>query len=230
MTNRTRRLAVAATLLVALLVPAGAASAKGNGNGNGSGNGRATAPGQVRSGEARSGDVRGGEPGDDQADDDADTADEGTEDSQGGRPAVPPGQAKKAEAPDQGRGSRPEGTPASGALPPGWARAAERAATRPATLTGVVASASAGSITVTVKGGHPLFRLWALQNGTAGAAGTITVTLAPEAVVKLDDQVATLADLTAGDHVSIRGTFADGTLTAVRVNASTPDTTGAEPD
>jgi hypothetical protein len=33
-----------------------------------------------------------------------------------------------------------------------------------------------------------------------------------------------------GDHVSVRGTFADGTVTAGRVNAATPDATESEPE
>ena len=134
----------------------------------------------------------------------------------GNRPAVPPGLAKQAEA-----GSR--------TTPPGWARAAERAASRPATLTGTVASVADGTVTVTVKGGHPLFRLWARMNGTApDAPATIAVTLAADAVVKRDGAVVTLGELAVGDHVSIRGTFADGTVTAGRVNAASPDATDSE--
>jgi hypothetical protein len=211
MTNRTRRLAVATALLVALLVPAGSASAKAGGNGNG--NGRATAPGQVRAAEAR------GDLADDDADNEADDA------NGGGRPAVPPGLADKGERP----GNRPEATPATGAVPPGWARAAKRAETRPATLTGTVASEGTDSITVTVKGGHPLFRLWVRMQ--VDGPTTVTVELADGAVVKLDDAPATLGELTEGDHVSIRGTFVEGTVTATRVNASTPDDdTEAETD
>ena len=154
-----------------------------------------------------------------------------------GKGQTPPGQAKRAEAAQgQGNGNRPAVPPglakqAEGNgqnIPPGWARAAERAAERPATLTGTITTAGDASVTVAVKGGHPLFRLWARMNGTTDAPATITVALADGAVVKRDGVEVALSALVVGDHVSIRGTFADGTLTAGRVNAATPDETESE--
>lgn len=81
--------------------------------------------------------------------------------------------------------------------------------------TGVISSvdAAAGTVTVVVKGGSRDL------HGT-----TQTFSVSPDAVIELDDATATLADLGAGDHASIRGTRnSDGSFTATRISASSPE-------
>lgn len=52
----------------------------------------------------------------------------------------------------------------------------------------------------------------------------VTVTVPAGARVRLDDEPVTVDDLLPGDHVRVRGVrLADGTVLAVRVNASRPD-------
>jgi hypothetical protein len=82
------------------------------------------------------------------------------------------------------------------------------------TATGSITAvdAAAGTVTVAVKGGtKELHRT------------TITVGVATDARVKLDDATVTLASLAAGQHVAITGTRVDTVFTAAKVNASTLD-------
>jgi hypothetical protein len=209
MTNRARRRALAAAVLAALLLPAGAAVAQPSEPG-----GPGTPPGQARAAAARAAAaeraanrVAQGPEADDDGDD------------QGGRPAVPPGQLKKAERAAQAPG-----------VPPGWARAAAARAGRPITVTGTVTTAG-DSLVVTVRGGHPVARLWAYsEGGTPEVPGAVTIVLGEDARVRVNGVEGTLGDVAEGDHVSARGLFDDGTLTASRLNAATPDADDPDDD
>ena len=84
--------------------------------------------------------------------------------------------------------------------------------------TGAVVAVGTDNLTVAVIGGHKSLR------------GTETVvTVASEARISRDDLVATLAEIVAGDHVSVKGTRRDGGLVASRVNASSPEPVVDEP-
>jgi hypothetical protein len=78
------------------------------------------------------------------------------------------------------------------------------------TLAGV--DAAAGSITMTVKGGNKDLR-----------GSTLTLSVAPGARIRRDDNAATLAELQVGDKVAVAGTRSASGLTAARVNAEAPE-------
>lgn len=83
---------------------------------------------------------------------------------------------------------------------------------------GTVVAVGADSLTVAVKGGAKSLR---------GTEAVITV--AADARISRDDVAATLADILAGDHVSVRGARRDGVLVASRLNASSPEPVVDEP-
>jgi hypothetical protein len=78
------------------------------------------------------------------------------------------------------------------------------------TAVGVVKSAASDGVVVHVKGG----------NRKDMRKQDVTFTLADGAVVRRDGHKAALADLQAGDHVSLQGVTADGKAIAIRVTAS----------
>lgn len=96
------------------------------------------------------------------------------------------------------------------------AKAAEAKARKAARFvaTGVVTAvdAPAGTLSVLVDGGTKSLR-----------GAEVTVTVPSDVAVNRDDVAATLGDVLVGDHVAVRGARSGETLTANRVNATSPE-------
>ena len=87
---------------------------------------------------------------------------------------------------------------------------ARKAARFNATGKVVSVDAAAGTLVVAVKGGDRSLR-----------RRTVTVAVDPTARISLNGAAATLADIPAGAHVKVSGTYSGASLLALKVNAST---------